>query len=357
MSDQDKTQVRANLILEPNCNINSLESFNAITGLGHELAGLYFYCLMDHLIDLAYAVAEDFSKKRFHLYSDNSPENALSLLRICTRYGNDEIYLSKQHRQMIWRSLFGQMPANGANGDYSIENVTEGYNFPDLRDRLLDTASEYVTRAELETGAPGLIASFRLALIPFKQYIMEVQGAAVRVYRTFTFPLLTEGITITDDGDNGLFGNIAPGRIYQLLRSAELTAVFGVNRAIIPDSPYAFDERFNTLVKEISDQLQVKDDYGMPYDQKRESYLETAAKRGACAISAAIEIDPEGSNDQAIIESIFKFYNWKIALDFLANYAMYKPVRAEIIPGGVAVAQPMITMQPIENSQVESNRS
>ena len=48
MSEQ-QTQDNRNLILDSNCNIRDLKTFDAIAGEGHEIAGLHFYCMLDHL--------------------------------------------------------------------------------------------------------------------------------------------------------------------------------------------------------------------------------------------------------------------------------------------------------------------
>ncbi len=229
---------------------------------------------------------------------------------------------------MLWYSLFGHMKNDQMNHmgqivqmdqmdqmdqmnyGYEYGGGSPGHNFPDLAHKAMEAASEYVNRAEIETGAPALIASFRLVLIPFIQYILSVQGAAVRLYRNVIFPGLTE---IKLGGDRG-------GDVYGILRSREVTAVYSVNTAIAPFWPYGEDTRATVFIQEASRQLGVKDEYGMYYTQKLESYLETVAKRGACAIAAAIETDPSGSSDQEIINLIFKFHAWKTALEFLENY-------------------------------------
>lgn len=285
------------IIISPNCNIRDLPSFNAVTGNNHEIAGLYFYYMLDHLIDLAHAVAKDFCTQRFHLFTSNDPKNAIELLKLYTRLGNDEIFLSKEHRHMIWHSLFGHRMS---------DQMDDHYNFPELRDKLLETASEYVNRAEIETGAPALISSFRLALIPFVQYLLAVQGSATKLYRRDIFSQFTEN------------------NVYQILRDSNVTAVYGINIAIRQEWPYAFETNANKVIEEISCQLMVKDDYGMKYTQKLESYLETAAKRGACAIAASLETDPDSSSDAEIVSLINKCHAWRTALQFLETHAVHR---------------------------------
>ena len=93
-----------NLILSPNCQIRDLRTFDLIAGENREIAGLYFYCMLDHLIDIGYEVAKDLTTNKFEIYRDDTLENSLELLRLYTRMGNDEIFLSREHRHMIWNN-------------------------------------------------------------------------------------------------------------------------------------------------------------------------------------------------------------------------------------------------------------
>lgn len=276
----------------PRASISDLKSFNSLTGASpsHEVAGLYFYYHLDHLVDIGYAVAKDFSARRLHLFTSNSEENSLSLLRLCARMGNDEIFLSKEHRNELWNSLFG----------YGSDEVDGGTNnFPELRDSVLNAANRYVTHAEVETGGPALISNFRTVLIPFKLYLNGIQGSAVKLYRSKIFPELTEG------------------NVYPNLRSSEVAAVYGINTPISQNWPYSFDANANKLIEEISSQLNVVDESGNKFTQTVESYLETAAKRGATVIASILDIDPDNSSDSSIVGLINQCFAWQTALSVL----------------------------------------
>jgi hypothetical protein len=309
--------------MSPASIIQDRQSFDAIAGEGHEIAGLYFYCILDHLVDIAWAVSRDFSVGRFHLFTDNTADSAQDLLRLYTQLGSNEIFLSREHRQMIWRSLFG----HGAS-----DQESESHSFPQLRSSLLEAASEYVTRAEIETGAPGLISGFRLALIPFNQFILSAQGAAVRLYRLRTFPALTE--------DN----------VYRILRNPGVAAVYGINAAIADQWPYAFDTNANKMIAEISRQLQVTHDSGEHYSQKWESYLETTAKRGAVAIATAIDTGADSSSDESIVDLINKCYAWHTALKFVGHNHTPSPARE------VSTGEARQKLSPSRSSLVTSRR-
>jgi hypothetical protein len=302
-----QTQSNKDLILDGNCNIRDLKTFDAIAGNGHEIAGLYFYCMLDHLVDIAYEVAKDLTTNKFEVYRDDTIESSLNLLKLYTRMGNDEIFLSREHRHLIWHSYFGHTYHPGYNHSVKEEDKYSHNNFPTVLNRLLETATEFVTRAEIETGASALISSFRLALVPFNQYIFAIQTAAARLYRQQILPLLTEG------------------NVYSILRNRAVTAVYGVNSPICCEWPYASDSTANVLIERISQQLSLKEHYGMSYSQIYQSYLELTARRGACAISAAIETDSDSSSNEDILNLINKFHSWHTALTYLQDYSRSEP--------------------------------
>ena len=302
-----QTQSNKDIILDRNCNIRDRKTFDAIAGNGHEIAGLYFYCMLDHLVDIAYEVAKDLTTNKFEVYRDDTVESSLNLLKLYTRMGNDQIFLSREHRHLIWHSYFGHTYHPGYSHTMEDDNKYSHNNFPTVLNRLLETASEFVIRAEIETGAPALIASFRLALVPFNQYIFAIQTAAARLYRRQILPLLTEG------------------NVYRILRNRAVTAVYGVNAPIRCEFPYAPDSTANVLIERISHQLKIKEHYGMSYSQIYESYLELTARRGACAIAAAIETDSDSGSNEEIINLISKFHSWHTALTYLKDYSMSEP--------------------------------
>src|SRR5712692_9675596 len=78
-----------------NHKISDLNSFSKVTGDPHQVAGLYFYSVLDCLVDLAYKVSYDFFKKP-HLYLDfgltqsqagTSQTLPLTLAKLHARYG------------------------------------------------------------------------------------------------------------------------------------------------------------------------------------------------------------------------------------------------------------------------------
>lgn len=292
------------LILSPNCQIRDLRTFDRIAGENREIAGLYFYCMLDHLIDIGYEVAKDLTTNKFEIYRDDTLEGSLNLLKLYTRMGNDEIFLSREHRHMIWHNYFGHTYHSGYSHSMEEGDKYGHSNFPTVLKRLLETATEFVYRAEIETGAPALISSFRLALVAFNQYIGSIQTAAARLYRRQIFPLLTEG------------------NVYSILRNGAVTAVYGVNTPIECVAPYGSNQAFAVVIERISSQLKIKDKYGMFYSQTYETYLELTARRGACAIAAAIETDPDRSSNEDIVNLIGKFHDWHTALTYLKDYSM-----------------------------------
>src|SRR5215469_1158656 len=148
-----------------NFKINDLNSFNKATGDPHEVAGLYFYSVLDCLIDLAYKVTYDFFK-RPSLYidlgltqSDAKTRQILSpiLARLHAEYGSNEVLPNKDQRDEIDLPIFGRVAG------YSTD---EAGDFPRLRDELINACAAFAERA-VDTGVEMLRERVRTTHRPF----------------------------------------------------------------------------------------------------------------------------------------------------------------------------------------------
>ena len=73
----------------PDRRITTLASFTQVTAEPRQVAGLYFYQVLDCLFDLAHAVAMDF-RKRPQIYRDlGQPSIALILGSLNAQYGSE----------------------------------------------------------------------------------------------------------------------------------------------------------------------------------------------------------------------------------------------------------------------------
>lgn len=85
----------------PNRKIDSLLSFEDVTKEPHQIAGLYFYQLLECLVDLAYKISADF-RKRPQLYRDlGNPSIAALLAEFNAKYGTEANLLSASERNEI----------------------------------------------------------------------------------------------------------------------------------------------------------------------------------------------------------------------------------------------------------------
>lgn len=118
----------------PNHLISDLGSFSDVTGEPRQIAGLYFYQILDYLVDLAYKVSVDF-RKRPQLYL--ALGDALipqTLAELNAKYGTEINFLAGGQRNEIYLPIFGRW--DGSSSD-------DGDSFPCLRDILIRAATAF----------------------------------------------------------------------------------------------------------------------------------------------------------------------------------------------------------------------
>jgi len=321
--------------------IRDLTSFNAVTEEPHQVAGLYFFSMLDCLVDLAYKVSHDFFR-RPHLYTDlRQPHGdqmlatiSPTLAKLHARYGSDETVLAKSQRDEIYRALFGKK-----------STVTdEDGDFPRLRNELVNACAAFAERV-FDTGVEMLRERVRTTHRPFHEYLTGLLGDSVRWSKEQALSGLTEKMS------------------YTILRNKGVAAVFGISLIPKEDWPYVEDSNADKLVEEIAKQLRWPDKtdemHTAEYSQRKYitrehiSNLQRAALRGAEALAAIIDFD-ERSTDQDLDILITKCYTWGSALLSLnASPSMVdgerraSPGVVEVRPdekrrGGIALAQPML---------------
>jgi hypothetical protein len=261
--------------------ITGRESFDAITGDGLEVAGLYTYAKLDRLTDLACLVAADFFA-RPHLYitfEDASMPARLARLR--ARMGTEEYYPSVVQRRAMYEPVFGAGdPAEGDSGD-----------FVRLRDGLLAAASTYAEWSQA-TGIPMLEERVRTEHRPFREYLEGVSGATVAWSRSEALPALVDE------------------EAFRVLRDPSVIAVFGLTRRADDDWPYIEDANGDKVVEEIGKALETPE-----RRLTRESFsaLQRVALRGAEALAAVMTFD-ESQGSEALTLLITRCYTWHAAL-------------------------------------------
>jgi hypothetical protein len=268
--------------------ITNLSSFQEVTAEPRQIAGLYFYRLLDCLVDLAYKVSVDF-RNRPQLYKVlGDPPLAPTLAKLNAKYGTDVEFLSGSERNGVYLPLFG-------TSDTVSSNSISG--FSRLRRDLVRSATAFVEGAG-ERGAPMLREAVRIAHKPFKGYLMGLHGDSVRFSKDVALFGLTEKIC------------------YPILRSREIATIFGVTDLQRVEYPYATDPAEDLLIEQIAGQLPTQADPSQSYvtpTRERISSLQSAALAGAEAIAAVIDFHDRAS-DNDLDRLISKCYIWGTTL-------------------------------------------
>jgi hypothetical protein len=189
--------------------IRDLESFSAQTSEPHQVAGLYFFSVLDCLVDLSYKVAHDFFD-RPHLYLDlgsaqtdpKRPSIAPLLASLHAQYGTNEYLPGKAQRQQIFSALFGPAFGHGIAGDH---------DFSRLRNELVNACAAFAERV-YDTGVEMLRERVRSAHRSFNEYLTGLLGDSVRWSRDSAMSRLTEEVA------------------YPILRNPGTSSVFGIAR-------------------------------------------------------------------------------------------------------------------------------
>lgn len=234
------------------------------------LAQLYFFSVLDYLVDLAHTVSHDFTS-RPQLYSGLGPSDTNLFGKFYTQYGTEPEFLEPSQRNDIFYALFGT-PGDDEGNDCD--------SFQLLRDSLLKACARYTANIRLGDNKAPLDAEVETALIPFRQYLLGLQGGSVQ----WSHDRLTEVTTAA----------------YSILQNPTVATVFGVPRA--PEEPWPLkpDPNGNILVEEISKKRFTRGLFGL---------LRQVALRGAETIDNVIE-----GNGQVNDEMINGCNAWHAAL-------------------------------------------
>ena len=277
-----------------NYNINDLDSFKGVTGDAHRVAGLYFYMILDCLVDLSYRVSFDFFK-RPHLYTNLKGSNiSENIAKLHSRYGNHEEFLSKEQRFMLYDPIFGHRIENAEN------TIDDTHSFQRLSQELLSACAAFAERV-FDTGVDMLRERVRISHRPFKEYLRGLQGNSLSWSFDNSITTINEGIAYNIHRDNGV------------------SSVFGINNPIDGNWPYKEDSNANKVVEEISKQLQLEGFSTKVITREHFSNLQRTALRGAEGLATIIDFD-ENSTDKDLAVLITKGYKWGSSLSSIYPY-------------------------------------
>lgn len=287
-----------------NGRIYDFTSFKAVTDEPHQVARLYFYSMLDSLVELAYQVSCDFFQ-RPHLYTKlgdvpvaNGKTESVSrvLARLHSRLGSNELFPSSKQRNEIYFPIFGS-PAEDAMG--------KNNKFQGLRDVLMDSAAAFAGNA-VDTGVEVLRDNVRSSARPLRNYLTQLRGDSVKWSAEEGLAHLTEEVC------------------YTVFRSSGVAGVFGITTAPEQNWPYVEDSNGDKLVEAMSNQLgSTNDSNGNPKKGELFSNLQGAALRGAEALAAIADFkDSDGEDIDLLIKRV---YSWRSALSAFKAGSMTSP--------------------------------
>jgi len=266
-----------------NYQITDWKTFQRVTGESRHIAGLYFYSILDCLVDLAYAITQDFFN-RPHLYTDLGGITP-TIAKLNVRYGNEETLLSKAQRQLIFSSMFGE-----SNGQ--LEN--DQGDFCRLKHELIQAATAFSERV-YDTGEDMLRERVRTTHRPFKQYLDGLLGDSIQWSKEESLSQLTEQVS------------------YPILRHERIAAIFGIASAPKEKWPYTEDANADKLVEELAKRFKGSNGTIMPLTREHFSNLQRTALRGAEALATIIDHKEDGTIDDLDLLTL-KCYSWGSAL-------------------------------------------
>lgn len=263
--------------------IEDQASFAEVTAKPRQVAGLYFYYMLDCLVDLAFMVTKDFFS-RPHIYTDVGGLEAILPL-FNARYGSNEYLPNPAQRMAIFTPIFGGMMKGSGTGQTDFERVKKN----------LYLAARAFSERVYDTGEEMLREAVRSAHRPMKEYLDGLKGDSLRWSKDEALTTLMEEFT------------------YPIFRSQEIAGIFGISVPPKETWPYEEDSNGDKLVEMIYKQLKGSDGVNAPLTREYISNLQRSALRGAEALATIIEYT-EGSTTQDLDRLILKVYSWGSAL-------------------------------------------
>jgi hypothetical protein len=255
-----------------------------------EIARLYFYYVLDHLVDLAHEVSLDFFH-RPHLYIDaDGIETATRVGHLRSGYGRELVIPDKEQRTATYWAVFG----HGVGYDAAASD------FGALRNNLLEACSAFAERV-YDTGEDMLRASVLTAHRSLKVYLKGLHGDSVKLV-TSVLPVLTEELC------------------YKVYRTHGISAVFGIRPPPSSDWPYTQSAQGDKLVEAIGGYFGYNPEKPLTFEQSNN--LQRIATRGAEALAVILQFDEsQGTPDEVKGKMnilITKCYTWAAALNSIS---------------------------------------
>ncbi|MER7172339.1 hypothetical protein [Streptomyces mesophilus] len=266
-------------------------SFDAMTSEPRQVAALYFYLQMDHVVCAAHRVALSAVEQPQLFTRLREKGTSGNLARLRARYGHDERVPDGAQRSAIFQGAFQETAAQSmhAMGEFS---------FPKERDALLDASRRYAERV-YDTSVDLLLAGVRDAHVTMLSLLQGLHGD-----------------TLIWNVEESL-GSIARQLAYPVLHDAGVNAVFGITAPPVSDWPFVEDSNADKLLEEIDRRIPLPAAPGAdrlpPTTRTSSAKRQLAALRGAEAIIAILDFPQNGPTDQ-LVELASRCFLWHKAL-------------------------------------------
>jgi hypothetical protein len=245
---------------------------------GQKLGLMYKRWTLDCVVEIAHAVAVDFSD-RPELYQQVADDIAAKLTDLQANYGFQDDFPDMPIRQRLMKPIFSESDGHGSGNDGS---AFQAYRLP-----VLAAAADFAENAQ-PTGFPMLRERVKNELVAFKTEMVNLQGASLS----------------QTDSRMALIFDIAQ----TILKDPSVFAVFGINAAIDPAWPLeSTDPQGAELIQNITTQLP-----DLPYGViSREMFvhIQRIAEKGFQSIRIILDTnieDPKFDIDPLITE----LYAW-----------------------------------------------
>ena len=256
------------------------------TDIERKLGMMYFRWTLDCIVELAYAVSNDFVARPRFYQDDDIPKGILNLRM---SYGTNPSLPNTQQRELIFSPILGNsecgMPDNGMNGSQSA--------FYKARKKLIEAAVVYSERI-YESGLAMLEERVRSALVPIRSHLNSVYGFSLQV---------------SNAQSEDIF-NLSS----EILSSPTVASVFGVEPAGGKwplDSDNVEDANGAKLVEAIGKNLSVATEYVFSYEKF--ILLQRVAREGRLAIEWIVSPDPV-TDEKALRELVKRVYTWSASM-------------------------------------------